>query len=305
MRICFAGGFGHYDHAADTKEEIVGVLCTDEDTADYREFCKDKKKYTDFVTMLESEKPDAVVIDSIFDEHFEMTKYCLENKIPAFCEKPVCLKSEQVAVLRECAERTGTLLFGMFTTRFEAPFYTAHKLVKDGLIGDVKLISGQKTYVLGKREPFYYDEKRFGNTFSWVGIHSIEQALWISGKKLTGSHYYSRRSDKVSLDDRAVCICELEDCLASFSVDYMRPENTGAHGDDRLRIVGDKGIIEVMDNNVYLTCEGKNREALPLITPPQKIFDNFLAAVKGEVTGLCTTEDTLAATEAVLKISSL
>lgn len=305
MRICFAGGFGHYDHAADTKEEIVGVLCTDEDTDGYREFCKDKKKYTDFVTMLESEKPDAVVIDSIFDEHFEMAKYCLENKIPAFCEKPVCLKSEQVDILRGIAEKNGTLLFGMFTTRFEAPFYTAYRCVKDGTIGDVKLISGQKTYVLGKREPFYYDEKRFGNTFSWVGIHSVEQALWISGKKLTSSAYFARKSDKVNLDDRAVCVCELEDCLASFTVDYMRPENTGYHGDDRLRIVGDKGIIEVMENNVYITCDGKNREKLSLIEPPCKIFDNFIAAVKGEEAPLCPTEDTLAATEAVLKISNL
>lgn len=305
MKICFAGGFGHYSHAADTKEDIVGVLVSDEDTADYRDFCKDKKKYTDFVTMLESEKPDAVVIDSIFDEHFEMAKYCLENNIPAFCEKPVCLKSEQVDILKKCAEKTGTLLFGMFTTRFEAPFYTAYKYVKEGVIGDVKLINGQKTYVLGVREPFYYEEERFGNTFSWVGIHSVEQALWMSGKKLTSSAYYSRKSDKVNLDDRAVCICEMEDCLATFSVDYMRPENTGYHGDDRLRIVGEKGIIEVMENNVYITCDGKNREKLTLIEAPQKIFDNFLGAVKGTNEPICTTEDTLAATKAVLMISNL
>lgn len=300
MKICFAGGFGHYDHAVCRDEDIAAVLVSDEDTDGYRKFCTGKKQYTDYRTMIDTERPDAVVIDSIFNEHFEMARYALEKGIHAFCEKPVCLHLSETEKLRLAAKKHNALLYGMFTTRFEAPFYTLKKLVDSGEIGDVKLVNGQKTYILGKREPFYYDSEKFGNTFSWVGIHSVEEVLYITNKKLTDCHYFAKRSDSANIDDRAVAICEFEDMLGTFTVDYLRSENAKTHGDDRLRLVGTKGTLEAIGGKVY-----KNGEEIPLITPKEKIFENFLKAIEGSEEPICTTESTLEATAAVLRISGL
>lgn len=304
MRICFAGGFGHWSHAADTKEEIAAVLVSDEDCADYREFCKGKKQYDDYREMIDKEDPDAVVADGTFDTHYPMALYAAERGIHVFCEKPVCLRLCQCDSLIEASEKTGALIYGMFTTRCEPPFYTAKKLVDGGLIGNVLLINGQKTYKLGTREPFYYQPTRFGNTFSWVGIHSVEQAMWITGKSLTDHKYFAEKSSAVNLDDRAVAICRLEDCLCTFTVDYLRPEGCDTHGDDRLRLVGTKGSLEIIGGKLYHTANGKTACELPLVTPP-KIFDDFIAAAKGEREGLATTRSTVEATRAVLAITGL
>ena len=49
-----------------------------------------------------------------------------------------------------------------------------------------------------------------------------------------------------TLATAAHCIFALDSgAVASADIDYMRPEGAPTHGDDRMRAVGEKGVIEV------------------------------------------------------------
>ena len=51
----------------------------------------------------------------------------------------------------------------------------------------------------------------------------------------------------------ALCQFNMEDgVLASASIDYYRPETAPTHGDDRVRCVGDGGVIEVSGGEITL-----------------------------------------------------
>jgi predicted dehydrogenase len=86
------------------------------------------------------------------------------------------------------------------------------------------------------------------------------------------------------------------------NLDYLRPETAPTHGDDRLRIAGSEGVLEVLgaENRVLLiTAAGGPRE---LDLPEQvDFFADFLAELAGRKEHLISQEDAFRLTEVSLK----
>ena len=88
--------------------------------------------------------------------------------------------------------------------------------------------------------------------------------------------------------------------FASVSIDYFRPANASAHGDDRVRVVGTGGVIEVRGGEVFLiNSETKGEETLTTACDRQ-IFHDFVEHIEGKTTSLLGAEETLVVTEACL-----
>ena len=67
---------------------------------------------------------------------------------------------------------------------------------------------------------------------------------------------------------------------AMINLDYLRPSTAPTHGDDRLRIAGSEGVIEVIDDRTHLIRSDEAPRDLSL--PPE---ENFLVNLHGERTG--------------------
>ncbi len=105
------------------------------------------------------------------------------------------------------------------------------------------------------------------------------------------------------LEVSALCsITMTNEVFGSVSIDYLRPDSADSHDDDRIRIVGTEGVVEVRDRKVYLTNKsttGTQEIAIP-DTSPMNIFDDFLAQVRGERKCMVSAEDSFYITEAAL-----
>jgi predicted dehydrogenase len=92
--------------------------------------------------------------------------------------------------------------------------------------------------------------------------------------------------------------------FGSVSIDYLRPSTAGGHDDDRIRIVGTEGIIEVRDRKLYLTNKfTSGTEEITFTdseTDGKNIFSDFMAQVRGEKKCLISAEDSFYVTEAAL-----
>jgi len=89
--------------------------------------------------------------------------------------------------------------------------------------------------------------------------------------------------------------------FGSVSIDYLRPGEAPTHGDDRLRIVGTRGILEVRNGKVFLiNDEIDGIREVPLLSE-QNIFLDFLKQVRGQGNCLVSAEDSFYVTEACLK----
>ena len=64
------------------------------------------------------------------------------------------------------------------------------------------------------------------------------------------------------------------------TADYLRPSSAPTHDDDRMRIAGTKGILEIANGRVKIT--DADGERFIENTPPRDIFEGFLSGVRGE-----------------------
>ena len=311
IKVCFSGGSGHSGSVLASLPRLDDVVLS----AFCRTYPEEKVKadptsMTEYATideMLDAEKPDILVSDGIFSNHASDALAALRRGIAVYCEKPVALTLEDYQELYDILQAPNAPLFwAMQTSRYMDCFYTAKQLVEAGAIGDIRMMNSQKSYKLGKRAWFFANRETYGGTIPWVSIHAIDWMLWICGKKClraSGVQNSAANGNNGTMEITALTMLELEDdIIAHVNTDYYRPANAPTHGDDRLRIAGTEGVLEVRDSQVYLINKDHDgQEPMPLSTPPRMLFEDFVHALKGGTDGLITPQDSLYSTYVALK----
>ncbi|MBE6366897.1 MAG: Gfo/Idh/MocA family oxidoreductase [Lentisphaerae bacterium] len=259
--------------------------------------------FDNYQQMLDTVKPDIAVVSGPFEDRCAMCCYALERNIAVFAEKPVAITLQELAALEQCIKQHNGVLYGMMGIRFEAPFYTALKLINSGAIGAVKLIYTRKSYKIGNRPEYFFHRQTYGGTIPWVGIHAVD---WIA--RCNAGSFQSVRAiqhigekGRGTLETAAHCIFSLSGgAIASADIDYMRPAGAATHGDDRLRAVGEKGVIEVAKGQVELiTTEGTTTPELE--APPLGCFGQMVVDLQNNSPALqAETQQTLQVTRAAL-----
>lgn len=310
MKICFCGGSGHSGSVLASLPRLKDVQAS--------AFCRTYpgersaanalplKEYADLTQMLDVEHPDILVSDGMFNRHASDAAEALSRGIAVFCEKPVALDMEQFEMLRSLIRPGGPLFWAMQTSRYMDCFYTAKQLTDQGIIGKIRMMNSQKSYKLGTRPAFFQDRSSYGGTIPWVSIHAIDWMLWIAGQNCQQISSFQSRLDNRgngTMEMTALCMMQLEDgILAHVNTDYYRPDGAPTHGDDRLRIVGTEGILEVRDSQVYLTdADHDGQTPLPLQSPPRLLFEDFVHTMQGGTGSLITPQDSLYSTFVALK----
>ena len=68
--------------------------------------------------------------------------------------------------------------------------------------------------------------------------------------------------------------------VATLRMDYLRPSTAKAHGDDRLRIAGTRGIIEYQEQTgVTLMTDKSPLEPVKALPEQKSVFVDFLTSV--------------------------
>lgn len=314
MKICIIGDCGgHIGSIFDSRREdlsYIGAAVSGEgeDMGNFLRFAKERGHtiplYPDWREMLTRLKPDIVAVDTVFSRHASVSRFALERGIHVYTEKPAATDPDDLDRLERALQGGGARLFSMFTARYEPWFYTAKRLIEAGAVGEVRMLTGQKSYKLGSRPDFFKKRESYGGTAAWVAIHSIDQILWLSGRDCTD--VFCRQSTAGNcghgeLETSVLLSLGLVgECMAQINADYLRPAAAPSHGDDRVRVAGSAGVLEVRGEQVYLiNAENDGRTPLPL-RRPESIFDGFLRMLEGERDTLFTDCDGLKAARVAL-----
>ena len=138
--------------------------------------------YTDYLSMLDTEKPDTVHICTPHYLHAEMAIAALERNIHVLCEKPVCISIPQLDALHTAVRASKAQLGICFQNRYEPNMQRLFEMTRTG-------VRGGCAHVVWKRDADYYHSADWRGTWKQEGggvminqaIHTLDLLQWICG----------------------------------------------------------------------------------------------------------------------------
>lgn len=313
MKLCMIGARGHWAYVFESIGEVPHVELAavspgaGDDLAALLTLARENgfspAVEPDWRNMLARYQPDLVVVDSAFDLHAEMCVAALQQDISVFCEKPVALTLDDLTRVEKALAGSRGKLISMVGLRYQPDFQYALSLVQSGRIGKVKMVQAQKSYRFGVRPDFYRSRAAFGGLIPWVGSHALDWVMAYSGssfQRIYGTHSREDNFGYGELEASAQMLGVMTNGVQfQACCDYYRPDGAVGHGDDRVRIVGTSGILEVRSGRVHCMDAGGEGD-LPVPEPERKLFSDFACSLAGGRPCMVSGQETLELTRACL-----
>ena len=311
MRLAFIGGFGHhYLRGALNDPAGAGVTfdkpvasapsgLEDDRAEDMAHRFGDVRFFKSAGELFDQFKPEIVNVGATFARNGDFAADALERDIPVISDKPVAATWEQRERLQKLvAANPKRVLLTEFDFRSRPEFRAAREVVRTGRIGTPVLATAQKSYRFTRRPAWYGDRALYGGTLLWVASHGIDAIWFATGKRLlavTGRQANVTRPDYKTMEDFTTSLFELEGGGAGVAhADYYRPDKSKTHGDDRLRVAGSEGVVEVRDGKCMLLDKDGVESDVTRIVPTKPIYAELLAAaLRGENADLYSTANSL------------
>jgi len=310
MRIGFIGGSGHHylKALADDRANqiaIAGDGVDDHATAEFAATIAGAKSFDSAERMLDTFKPDVVSVGAVHAHNGDFAAMSLERNIPTVSDKPVAANWPQYDRLTKLCENNNRKLITEFDFRSRQEFRSAREAVRAGLLGEIVLITGQKSYKWGKRPKWYASREHYPSTLMWIACHAIDAMIFVGAVKLISVIAHQGNVTRPEIgraEDHAAAMYELGNGgVGVVHADYLRPAKAATHGDDRLRVVGARGVLEVRDNRCLLITETQAEQDITARTPPIAAHDALLAAALGKEQDLYSTQHSLEMARILLK----
>lgn len=260
--------------------------------------------YTDWRQLLDHAMMDVCCVNDENHVRAEQIIELAKRNIDIVTEKPLATTLDDLERIRAALAKSKSRLTMLLTMRHEARYMKMRELVRGGEIGEVAQITSQKSYQLHERPEWFKERKRLGGAIPYVGIHIVDLMGWISGLDFTHVAAFHGRIGKPEMketENHASLLFRMSNgASATARLDYLRPQTALSHGDDRLRIAGSNGVIEVQAGELTLITASKK----PLTVAPgsgSNLFVDFVQAVRNNRPVPVPAEDCLYITEVVLK----
>ncbi len=178
----------HVQSVAANSDRTVLVAACDVDATRARAFCDQNHiaaAYTDYATMLRTERPDLVLIAAPPALHADMSIAAMEAGASVICEKPLCASLAEFDRIAAAETRTGRYTSSVFQMRFASSNRHVRALLAAGLLGRPLVAV---CHTLWYRDAAYYAmpwrgrwDTEFGGPTMSQGIHLMDQLLHLLG----------------------------------------------------------------------------------------------------------------------------
>lgn len=227
--------------------KLIAVCDTDKKVLD--KVCGKYKVpgYTDFVELLDKEKPDGVVIATPHTSHIDIASRCVERGVHTLLEKPISVTVKEarkiVDVLNENKSVIGAMMFNQRTNRM---YRKAKQLIEEGKIGNIQRVNF--TITDWYRTQFYYDMGGWRASWSGEGggtlinqcVHQLDVLQWLIGMPEKVSAICKTVGRNITTENDVTAILSYKDFECVFTASTHEIPGT-----NRLEIAGEMGKIVI------------------------------------------------------------
>ena len=267
---------------------------------------KDVKIYKEYEEMLDKEQLDVVGISLPYYLNAKASAAAAERKIHIVTEKPVATTIEDLTTVLEATQKNKVRLTTMLNMRVDSKYLSIRNAIAAGDIGEPILATGQKSYRFGESRPEFYKKiETYGGTIPWIGIHTLDYIHFTTNldfTEVTAAQGNKDHPDYPGFQDFACMLLRMSNGgSAVINLDYLRPETASSHGDDRLRVIGSEGVIEIKDGGSRVEIITSTKEAYDVQLPERiAFFADFIAELRGEGKHILSPEEPFEMTRVAL-----
>ena len=224
-------------------------------------------QYTDDWRALLAADLDAVLLCHT-DPKTEIAVAAFEAGKHVFIEKPMGVNVQEALEIREAAHRAGVSVMVGYCLRYAEGRRIMKSLIDSGAIGDITTINaGKGTSPL---EGWRTEVDKGGGVLLWLGVHIIDQALWMAGSEAVRVYGEVYRHTDDGVDQNSVFTVRFAN---DVTANVTCSQNVGGSvGFDYIEVMGTAGRIksEWPSNIINVVSETVEEYRHPtLIAPPE------------------------------------
>jgi predicted dehydrogenase len=240
------------------------------------------KFYTDYVTMLDETKPDAVIVTTANNRHLEILRECAKRHIHYSVEKPMATNAADAREMERLAKQAGIKLMVNYWNAWVPSTHELFQRVKDRQLGEVQKIIVQYGHG-GPKEigvsPYFADwlydpVKNGGGAIMDFGCYGAEWAVWLKGRPngvmATAQKLKVEQHNKV--DDDSTIVLDYADATVIIEASWDWPYDMS-----RVQVFGPKGSLLATRKELFYRSSdargsktGLEGERVSLNAPPQE-----------------------------------
>ena len=248
----------HIQSAINNKLEIVGICdLLEERMKEKKELFPDIKnvhEYTDYLEMIEKEKPELAAIATESGEHAKIALNCIKHGINVIIEKPIALSIHDANEIIKAAKEYNVKVCANHQNRFNKAIQKIHSAVENNKFG--KIFHGT-AHICWNRGKQYYDQAKWRGTWQQDGgalmnqcIHDIDLLRWMMGNDIEEVFAYTDRlnHDYIEAEDLGVALVKFKNGAYGMieGTTNVYPKNL----EETLYIFGENGTAKAGGSSV-------------------------------------------------------
>jgi predicted dehydrogenase len=295
IRVGLAGMEGHTGEILTPMKSVpdLELVCVSDPNAKLLEkFPAGVRRYADYRQMLEKEKLDILAVCGPNHTRSEIILAGVSRKLHIAAEKPLAIDVAALHSIRDALRANSVQLTMLLPMRFYPHYMAMKQLAASGQLGEIAQVEGQKSYKLGERASWMKQRQTFGGSIPYVGVHMVDLMRFTTGREMVEASSFQSHigyPDYGQMENTTGTVFRLDNGgVGLLHIDFLRPQTAPTHGDDRLRLVGTKGIAEYQGATglTVITAAGPPRVVTPA-GEPHSVFLDFLDSVyNGKPSGL-------------------
>lgn len=210
--------------------------------------------YTDYIQMLENERPDLVAIATESGEHAKIALDCINYGCNLIIEKPIALSLYEADKIIEAAEEKGVKVCTCHQNRFNKSIKKIKEAVDQGRFG--RMLHGT-AHIRWNRGKEYYTQAPWRGTWKQDGgalmnqcIHNIDLLRWLMGEDIIEVVGYTDRlnHDYIQAEDLGMALIKFSN--GSYGIIEGTTNIYPANLEETLYLFGEKGTVKAGGKSV-------------------------------------------------------
>ena len=245
----------------------------------YPEFHKKTRLYATYQEMLANEELDVVVSCLPDGRNAHACMAAARKGCHVISEKPVAADLNTLADLEAAVRENQVQITAALHMRLNPGVAAVRKAIADGLIGEPVVAFAQKSY--------QSESDHSGQSFPSVGIDALDAITYTTGKEATQAS--ALRIPTCAQEIPGILVKLANDSTGIVSLNCL-PSGATGNLEDRLRVVGADGVVEMNGHRVELIAGNDPPRLLPL-GPRGSILGSSVASLRGQGSHLMAAEE--------------